>query len=712
MATEINDKIKNSIDLNSLKILTYEKALLYKILPLCLKNNIFYIAIAENKTQNTDINDYLKKVLKNTQYNFIPINETIIENLINEYKSKFKQQDQDGSKNNIVPKKDLIVAGNKNVVVIKNTERKRLGEMLKDADLINDEILNECLVEAKSASVPIGSVLVQKGYITLDQLRAFLSAQQGREYLHADNLKIDLKALKLLPEDFIKSHKIIPISSDGKTLILGMVNPSDKKSINEVVYMTGQKPVINLITHIEFCSVFSHYFKDEKGREVEREEDDDDENDIENTLDIMKQMEAETEDFEVEESLSSLIEREIQESTGSVAKFNNQIIQDAINAKASDIHIEPRLNNYIVRFRIDGILKEVLKLPPKVENAIITRFKVLAKMNIAEHRRPQDGTFSIKYKKVSYDFRINTLPVNGREKVVIRVLAPAVTINANDKNIKLVGASNEDLKKVYNMIAAPNGIILASGPTGSGKTTTLYSLMKSINDSTVNITTIEDPVEIKIEGLNQSQINVKADITFASCMKAILRQDPDIIMIGEIRDYETLETAIAAAQTGHLVLSTVHTNSAVATVTRLVEMGAKDYLVASSLTGVIAQRLVRKLCPHCREPYHPSIEEAKQVVMLKNKNDYEKFMEQTIYRAKGCVNCKNEGYQGRIGLYEVFQVTKEIKKMIAGNALELDIEEKAIQNGMTTLREACFRHLINGDTTINEYIRVLGPVND
>ena len=405
-----------------------------------------------------------------------------------------------------------------------------------------------------------------------------------------------------------------------------------------------------------------------------------------------------------------MVDKQLKDSTGSVAKFVNQIITNAIDNKVSDIHIEPRLSGYIVRYRKDGMLQKVLDIPPKVETSVIARFKVLSRMNIAEHRRPQDGTFSIKYKNGSYDFRINTLPVSGKEKVCIRVLAPAVSLNAADKNINLVGGTPEDITKIKNMVSCPNGIILTSGPTGSGKTTTLYSVLKSLNDEDVNITTIEDPIEIKLEGINQSQINAKAGITFASCMRAILRQDPDIILVGEIRDYETLEIAISAALTGHLVLSTVHTNSAAATVTRLIEMGAKDYLVSSTLSGVIAQRLVRRLCDDCKEEYFASHDEARQI--LANEDEIQDFMKKPIYRAKGCNKCDFTGYKGRLGVYEIMKINKEIKRLVAMGAHDLEIEEAAVKNGMRTLHQSCLSHILKGMTTIDEFVRVLGVVNE
>jgi type IV pilus assembly protein PilB len=572
--------------------------------------------------------------------------------------------------------------------------RKKLGEILIESGYITEVQLIEALSESKRQKMPLGSALYKLGFITLEQLKEALHVQQGYETVDADQLKVQGKVVNILPEDFIKTNKVIPISSDGKTLVVGMVNPNDLKVLKDIVYLTGQRPSAMLITHYEFENIISSVYSHSKKE----------------TKQIIQQLEDESLEVEGEETLWEQVERELQDSTGSVAKFVNKIITDAIDTKASDIHIEPRLANYVVRYRTDGILKQVVEIPNKVEQAVLTRFKVLARMNIAEHRRPQDGTFTIKYRNNSYDFRINTLPVSGKEKVVIRVLAPAVSLNAADRNINLIGGTEEDIEKISKMVSCPNGIILTSGPTGSGKTTTLYSVLKSLNNEDVNITTIEDPVEIKLEGINQSQVNAKAGITFASCMRAILRQDPDIILVGEIRDYETLEVAISAALTGHLVLSTVHTNSAAATVTRLIEMGAKDYLVSSTLSGVIAQRLVRRLCDDCKETYYPTREEAS--LIMSEEDEIEKFMKTKVYRPKGCNECDFSGYLGRLGVYEIMQMSKEIKKLIAVGAHDIEIEEAAIACGMKTLNQSCLGHILKGYTTIDEFIRVLGVVNE
>lgn len=571
--------------------------------------------------------------------------------------------------------------------------KKKIGEILIESGVITDVQLIEALAESKKMAMPLGSTLYSLGFITLEQLKAALHKQQGYDVVTADMMRNQSKYIALLPEDFIKANKVIPLSSDGKSINVGMVDPSDTNVLKDIVYLTGQTPKAFLMTHIEFNNAINKFFSSSK----------------QETRKIMKKLEQDAQAMDMEDSIWDQIEKELQDSSGSVAQLVNKIISDAIDSHASDIHIEPRLSNHIVRYRIDGILREVIEIPAKVEMAVITRFKVLARMNIAEHRRPQDGSFTIKIKGKTFDFRINSLPVSGKEKIVIRVLAPPVSFDSTKKELDIDGATEQDLDIINKMIASPNGIILTSGPTGSGKTTTLFSLLKVLNTEDVNITTIEDPVEIKLEGVNQSQVNTKAGITFAFCMRAILRQDPDVILVGEIRDYETLEVAISAALTGHLVLSTVHTNSASATVTRLIEMGAKDYLISSTLTGVIAQRLVRKLCK-CKQEYYPTHEEAAQILV--DEADIQKLMKTKLYKPTGCQDCNMTGYKGRLGVFEILPITKEIKKLISQGAHDIEIEDAAVACGMKTLNQACFGHILNGETTIDEFVRVLGLASE
>ncbi len=586
---------------------------------------------------------------------------------------------------------------NKVAASVKNAGGKKLGEILIESGLITENQLSMALVEAKALDVPLGSALVKLNYVSIEDLKDALSIQQGVQMATEEEIKAEGdNSSSILPEAFIRTNKVIPISSKNNKLVIGMVNPGDTATINEVVYLTGMAPTVMMITHFEFEKYIDQFYGSSSKNAASE---------------ILAQINTAEEDIEPEDNLFDQVSKDIEDATGVVPKIVNKIVTMGIDQKASDIHIEPRFDGYVVRFRCDGILKEVMRIPEQIRKSLVSRFKVMSRMNIAEHRRPQDGNFGIKYNNKKYDFRINTLPVDGKEKVVIRILAPAASLSATKTEINIPGMLPQQLQLVKDMVTAPNGIILTSGPTGSGKTTTLYSLIKSLNDVTVNITTIEDPVEIRLEGINQSATNAKAGITFAACMRAILRQDPDIILVGEIRDFETLETAISAALTGHLVLSTVHTNSAAATVTRLIEMGAKDYLVSSTLTGVLAQRLVRKLCPHCKVQYKPTLEEAKKI--LRDPKKAEEFTQNTIYGPGGCEKCQNSGYAGRLGLYEVMAINKQIRKLIAQKAHDIEIEEYAVnENGMLTLQDSCISHIKNGLTTIDEFVRVLGLATD
>lgn len=601
-----------------------------------------------------------------------------------------KPEEKSEKKGNVIDFENEGVA-KADISKVKAPQTKKLGEILIEENLINEEQLEIALAESKVQKIPLGSVLVKMGFVTIKDLKEALGAQMGLKYATAEQLKALPTAISILPEDFVKINKVIPLSMTEKSLVVGMVNPNDTKVINEIVYQTGLKPTIMLVTHVEFENFLNTYYNVDKS----------------DTEELLQQID---EDEKIESNSGELweqVEQEIQDSSGAVSQLANKIITMAIDRRASDIHIEPMSVGYRVRLRIDGSLQEALKIPAKVDSSVISRFKVLSRMNIAEHRRAQDGSFTLKYKNRAQDFRVNTLPVAGKEKMVIRVLAPQMdSKQAKADKIEIVGASEEDIKKIRYLVSSPNGIVLTAGPTGSGKTTTLYALLRYMNSDSVNITTIEDPVEIKLEGVNQSSINTKAGITFANSLRAILRQDPDTILIGEIRDYETLEVAISASLTGHLVLSTVHTNSAAATITRLIEMGAKDYLISSTISGIIAQRLVKKLCPMCKEEYYPSIEEARQI--LTDPVEIQKLTQTKIYKPHGCPNCKNTGYLGRLAVLEILVINNEIRKMIAQRAHDVELEDYAVKRGMKTLKMSCLRHILEGNTSIEEQVRILG----
>lgn len=714
MSSPVFDKLKPVLDFALISEFDFKDFQMNKFIPVCISKGFLYIVgtssaeqdkvlqIVENKIKelkstfkvipDSDFNDLLKYVNLNIQAQ-IHLSKTDDSNNIelkydlndeHEVEADVHHYDESANPDEAAHSSDDS-----------KYYSKKIGEILVGMNFITKDQLFTALGESKKAQIPLGTFLVKQSIITLDELKLALTAQQGYETVSSGQLKISDNVLSMLPEDFIKLNKVVPISYDEKVLVVGMVNPNDKKVINDIIFLTGLKPSILIITHYEFTMCIQNLFSEQK----------------KTTDKIIRKIERQTKNVEREETLFEQAQKELQDDSNIVVKFVNKMISDGIDMGASDIHIEPRLEGYSVRYRKDGILHETLKLPANTESAILTRLKVISKMNIAEHRRPQDGSFSIKYKDRDYDFRINTIPVAEQEKMVIRILAPAVSMSASQDELIIKGASPAEMEIIKKMESVPNGIILTTGPTGSGKTTTLYTLLKAINDEKINITTIEDPIEIRIDGINQSQINVKAGITFASCMRAILRQDPDVILVGEIRDLETLETAISAALTGHLVLSTIHTNSAASTITRLIDMGAKDYLVSSTLVGIIAQRLVRQLCPHCRAQYFPTREEAEKIISGGEKEILE-FMKTPVYKPNGCEYCNYEGYSGRLGVYEIMPVTKEIKKLIAQGAHDIEIEECAVGAGMKTLQQACLKHIIDGETTISEFLRVLGPVTE
>ncbi len=655
-------------------------------IPVDKRQSDFFVILNKDLSANKDkIVSIVKEKYQDLTPQFIPISgkdfADVFDSVVTVDSAKADEPEENKSENVAVPQEPTA------------------EEILVSIGWLTQEQLSECMGIARERNVPLDTVLYEKEYLSYERIASYLKKKYGVDVISQSQIKVDKSILKKLPDDIVEKKHVVIMSMEGNKLGVAMVNPRDKYTIREISLSTGRSLNVYCIPSFEFEKYLKEYFIDKKSAQA-----------IKETERIIQSIEEEAAEFSNEESLWTQVEKELQDVSGNVAKFVYKIITDAIDAKASDIHIEPRIGYYVVRTRSDGMLKKVLEIPGSIEQAVVTRFKVLARMNIAEHRRPQDGTFSIRYNDRMYDFRINTLPVSGKEKVVIRILAPAVSLKASGDKMIIPGAEESDIQKIHDMVQSPNGIILTSGPTGSGKTTTLYTILKSLNKEDVNITTIEDPIEIKLEGINQSQVNPKADITFASCMRAILRQDPDIILIGEIRDFETLEVAISAALTGHLVLSTVHTNSAAATVTRLIEMGAKDYLVSSTLTGVIAQRLVRRLCDKCKEEYIPTEEEVKHITT--NPDLQQKLLKTKLYRKKGCKECGYLGYTGRIGIYEVMPITREIKKLIAQGAHDIEIEEAAVGAGMKTLKTSCLNHIIAGITTTSEFIRILGYANE
>ncbi|MCL0107553.1 Flp pilus assembly complex ATPase component TadA [Peptococcaceae bacterium] len=554
--------------------------------------------------------------------------------------------------------------------------RKRLGDILVENKLITKEQLEQALDNQKKMGKRLGEVLIDTGLVTEKDILNVLELQLRIPQVTLSD-KIDVKLIKSIPEQLIKRHKVIPIKKEGNRMIVAMFDPLNVLALDDLKITTNCEidPVLASRKEIESViqKVYSLSFLNEEESDTAEQE-----SLRAGYLDL---------DFSDEGMVDSL-----------AVKLTNSIIKQAIDESASDIHIEPAEKEVRVRYRVDGILHEAMSLPKTSQSALTARLKILSNMDVAEKRLPQDGRMNVKYRKQEFDLRMSSLPVIHGEKIVIRVLKSK---NVSMLSIKELGFDEFNLKRFTDILKHSYGLVLVTGPTGSGKTTTLYAALQELSSIEKNILTIEDPVEYIFEGINQIQVNVKAGLTFAAGLRSILRQDPDIIMVGEIRDAETAEIAVRAASTGHLVLSTLHTNDAATALTRLIDMGVEPFLVSSAVLGVVSQRLVRILCPHCKESYHlPSDDPIRDFIGIGSNEDIE------LYRAVGCDNCRKLGYIGRTSIQEVMIISKDIREMIKNKNSAQQIRNKAIEEGMIILKEDGIRKALNGITTIQEVMRV------
>ncbi|MGE0199661.1 MAG: GspE/PulE family protein [Candidatus Melainabacteria bacterium] len=567
-----------------------------------------------------------------------------------------------------------------------SANKKRIGEILIDAGVISREDLAQALDSAKTSGEKIGYHLIRSKKITVEQLGKALGVRFNLRYVNLMKTEPDKSLLALLPEEFMREHKLLPVGKERGRLVIAMTDPTNRVAVDEITFLTGIRPMVVVTTELEFREFCSKNLGDFSSSKTLIDE-------IALTSD---------EGSSEAEELARQREAEMSDTANPLVKLVNSIIEEAIDREASDIHIEPRSRKYLVRFRVDGILRTILEVPNNMESTFVTRVKVMSRMDIAEHRRPQDGRISIRHKNMDYNLRVNTLPVSdNREKIVIRILRPSKSISSYES----LGFSTDEIEKLDQIIRAPYGIILVCGPTGSGKTTTLYTILNKINTDDRNISTVEDPVELTIEGLNQSQVNPKADYTFATSMRALLRQDPDVIMVGEIRDYETLEASVHAALTGHLVFSTIHSNNTATTITRMIEMGAASNLIGSALVAVLAQRLVRAICPYCKVDYEASV---KEKAILYPHDEQKQAKPMLLSKGTGCEICAQTGYSGRTGVFELMLIDREIRQMINDAHSDLEIEDSAVASGMRTLQTNGRHKVLNGTTTLEEVVRVLG----
>ena len=554
-----------------------------------------------------------------------------------------------------------------------------LGQLLLWNNIITQEQLEEALKEQKKTNKKLGSILIEKGFVKEDVLNEFLSKQYGVESINLSKVTIQKEAIEKIPAQLAKKYTLIPIAIKDNKLEVAISDPTNILAFDDLRFITGLNIQPYLSNESSIIKAIDKYY----GTSKELDTIMDSLNEYETTLDIIP-------DEEIEESIKNLEEESSEEP---IIKLANTILLKSIKSQASDIHLEPYENDLRVRYRVDGKLMEFMKLSKSIAPAITSRFKIMAKLNIAEKRLPQDGRIRIKTGGKDIDLRVSTLPTVYGEKTVMRILdRSSVKVNLND-----LGFEAADLEKYTKAIAAPYGMVLVTGPTGSGKTTTLYASLNRINKEDVNIMTAEDPVEYNIEGINQVHIKEEIGLTFAEALRSFLRQDPDVIMVGEIRDTETAEISIRSALTGHLVFSTVHTNDAPSTIMRLADMGIEKYLIASSLVLILAQRLVRRICPHCKAKIDVPPNALEEIGF--NKEEAKTI---SVYKGKGCEYCNNTGYKGRIAIYEVMPISDKIKEMILHEASVNEIKQQAIKEGMSTLRMSGLKKIKEGVTTIEE----------
>lgn len=586
----------------------------------------------------------------------------------------------------------------------------KLGELLVAANLITPEQLKQALELQRREGGRIGSKLVKLGFVTEDKIVSFLSKQYGVPAINLSEYKIDPNIIKLIPKDLAQKHLIIPVTRVGPNLTIAMADPTNVFAIDDVKFITGYNVEVVVASESAIIEAISKYYGaslvlSQGPREpvtpgVSKRSETTPEINIEDLTqelgDMDKIAETAVQVIETEEEVG---EGEIvKDIDAPIVKLANAILINAINQRASDIHIEPYENSLRVRYRVDGVMYTVQTLPTKIKGALTSRIKIMSKLDIAERRLPQDGRIKLKLgKDREIDFRVSTLPCLFGEKVVLRLLDKS---NLQIDLTKL-GFEKEQLDDFMDAISKPYGMILVTGPTGSGKTTTLYSALNHLNKPDVNIMTAEDPVEYNFMGINQVQIKEEIGLTFAAALRSFLRQDPDIIMVGEIRDFETAEIAVKAALTGHLVLSTLHTNDAPSTITRLLNMGIEPFLVSSSVILILAQRLCRKICPNCKTEEHVP---PQALIKLGFKEEEAHTIK--VYKGKGCPACNNKGYKGRIALYEVMPIKEELKELILEGASAGELKKAAIKLGMKTLRMSGLTKIKEGITTIEEVLRV------
>ena len=571
---------------------------------------------------------------------------------------------------------------------VRHPVSRRLGDLLVNEGLITQENLQRALVEQKGSNEKLGSILVRLGLIQEDQLIGFLSRQYGIPSITLTQLDIDPEVVKLVPAQIAKKYEVLPVKRTGNALTLAMADPTNVFALDDVAFMTNLQVLPVVASQGAIRQAIERLYEPQASA----------------FSDVITALEGETPDVEVVEggedvapSKVDIFELKDASEEAPVVKLVNLILTDAIRRGASDIHLEPYEKVFRVRYRIDGVLQEMMAPPKRLEAALLSRVKIMSNLDIAERRLPQDGRIKIRYSSREIDLRVSTLPTIFGEKIVMRILdKEALTLD-----LAKLGFDDWSMENFKKVIHQPYGMILITGPTGSGKTTTLYSAVHTINSPDINIMTAEDPVEYNLKGINQVQVNEEIGRTFAAVLRSFLRQDPDVILVGETRDLETAQIAIRAALTGHLVFSTLHTNDAAGTIARLQDMGIPPFLVASSILLVLAQRLARRVCKECREPY-----EVDEESLTPYGHVPQGLGKVTLYKGKGCQACNFTGMKGRTAIYEVMPISPEMRELILRGANTTELRDLATQQGMKTLRQAGLLKVLEGAATAEEILRV------
>lgn len=551
------------------------------------------------------------------------------------------------------------------------TNKRRLGELLLDSGIISELELKTALEEQQRTKQRLGDVLLSQGILTEHQLIEVLEFQLGIPHVTLSRYQIDAKLSQLIPEAMAKRYRVLPIRVDGRKLMVAMADPLDLLAIDDLRMSTGFTIEPAIISRGELQRGFARLY----GLQDSMNE-------------MIKDLGPE------EENTGEMDESAAADEDSPVVRLVQQMIEQAVRLGASDIHVDPMDTHVNIRYRIDGVLRSERSIPKSMQGVITARLKILGNLNIAERRLPQDGRINMSVDGKPIDIRLSSLPTVHGEKIVMRLLDLAGGVKTLDK----LGMTEQNLDSFRRMIGKPHGMVLVTGPTGSGKTTTLYSVLQHLNREETNIITVEDPVEYMLEGINQMQVHAAAGLTFAKGLRSILRQDPNIIMVGEIRDLETAEIAIRASLTGHLVFSTLHTNNALSTVARLRDMGIEPYLIASSLTGVVAQRLVRCICPDCKTAYIPDSQES--IVLSKLGMQVDR-----LYRGAGCGTCGKTGYRGRIAIHEALYADDEFRSAVVNGASAHELRQHAVKSGMKSLFEDGILKVTEGKTTLQEILR-------